>query len=72
MSNDPLTAAQQVEYEEIDKQLCEMMEAAELQCRKLCTGVITWSPTYKMVMLELEYWRMRKHINSASIEMWGN
>ena len=60
MSTDPLTAAHQVEYEEIDKQLCEMMEAAELQCRKLCTGAIAWSPTYKMVMLALKYWRMRK------------
>ena len=35
---------------------------AELKCKNLHTGVIPWSPTYKKVHEELDYWRMRlKH-----------
>ena len=47
MATDPLSATQQKEYERLDKQLCDMMTSAELKCRKICTGAIAWSPTYK-------------------------
>ena len=57
---DPLTTAQQIEYEDIDKLLCINMEKAEKTCRKLHMGTTKWSPTYKKVMLTLEYWKMRK------------
>ena len=36
------------------------MDKAELKCRKLHTGEIPWSPTYKRVNLILLYWHLRK------------
>ena len=33
-------------YERIDEKLCVGMDWAETNCRKLCMGVIPWSPTY--------------------------
>ena len=36
------------------------MTNAEIKCRKLCTGSRHWSPTYKNINLELDYWRMRQ------------
>ena len=42
----PLPQWLQVEYEEVDKIVCNLMEKAEEQCRKLRTGTIPWSPTY--------------------------
>ena len=46
-ATDPMAHTQQMEFEEIDIVLCKMMEKAEMKCRKLCTGIIKWSPTYK-------------------------
>ena len=59
-AEDPMTELQQKEYEEIDILLCEMMAEVEPKCRKLCTCVTPWSPTYSRVMMTLEYWKMRK------------
>ena len=36
------------------------MDEAELKCRKLHTGAIPWSPTYKKACLTLLYWLMRR------------
>ena len=60
LATDPMTMAQQTEYEDIDRLLCIKMEKAENTCRKLCMGKTQWSPTYKKVMLTLEYWKMKK------------
>ena len=46
-------------YENLDKVLEDHMEKAELQCRKLKMGQIPWSPSYKKIQLEFDYWRMR-------------
>ena len=51
-----------LEYETLDAIQEQHMSMAESKCRNLHTGVIPWSPTYKKVQLELDYWRMRlKH-----------
>ena len=36
------------------------MKYAEKKCRKLHTGAISWSPTYKRACLHLEYWLQRR------------
>ena len=46
------------EYEELDQILEKHMETAELQCRRLNMGNIPWSPTYKKIQLEFDYWRL--------------
>ena len=51
---DTMTHMQQMEYKEIDELLFEMMENVGQNCRKLCTGSMTWSPTYKTAEI-LEY-----------------
>ena len=56
----PLQQHQIEEFEEMDAELCCMMEKAEQTCRKFHMGNISWSPTYKNVSLEIEYWRMRR------------
>ena len=48
------------EYEAIDQLVCKLMDAAERQCRRLHTGAIAWSPTYKKACLELLYWLHRR------------
>ena len=48
-----------IEYEKLDLILEKHMEAAELKCRKLNMGNIPWSPSYKKIHLEFDYWRMR-------------
>ena len=58
-ATDPMTEQQQKEYEELDSQICKLMEDAELKCRRLCVGNVAWSPTYKEIILVMEYWRMR-------------
>ena len=35
------------------------MEKAELKCRKLKMGRVPWSPSYRKIQLEFDYWRMR-------------
>ena len=58
----PLTKRLALEYETLDAIQEQHMSMAESKCRNLHTGVIPWSPTYKKVQLELDYWRMRlKH-----------
>ena len=58
----PTWAAQ--EYEEIDKEVCRYMYAAEKSCRKLKAGSIQWSPTYQKACVTLEYWlRRRSYFN---------
>ena len=56
----PLLRYQIEEYEELDAELCKMMDKAETSCRKLHMGTVSWSPTYKLINLEIEYWRMRR------------
>ena len=56
----PLPQWLQEEYEKVDKIVCNLMDKAEAQCRKLRTGTIPWSPTYQKCNLVLEYWLMRK------------
>ena len=46
-------------FENLDLILEKHMEKAELQCRKLKMGKIPWSPSYKKIQLEFDYWRMR-------------
>ena len=56
-----------IEYEEIDKIACELMDKAEKKCRRLHTGEIPWSPAYKKICLILQYWHLRKaYINSRN------
>ena len=59
-ATDSLTKFQQQEYEQLDMELCKMIETVDQKCRKLCVGSVAWPPTYKRVNLVLEYWRMRK------------
>ena len=40
VATDPMTEQQQKEYEEIDGQLCKMMECAEPKCRRSCVGSV--------------------------------
>ena len=57
-----------IEYEEIDKLTCILMDKAERKCRKLRTEEIPWSPAYKRVNLILLYWHLRKsHVCNKSI-----
>ena len=56
----PLSVTMQKEYEVIDEIVTDLMDKAELQCRQLHTGNVTWSPTYKKVCLQLVYWLMRR------------
>ena len=49
----------EAEYETLDARLEQYKEEAENQCLKLCMGTLPWSPTYKKVQLEYEYWNMR-------------
>ena len=37
-ATDSLTKFQQQEYEQLDMELCKMMEIAKQKCRKLCVG----------------------------------
>ena len=46
------------EFEEVDKILEYHMINAEVECRKLHTGSVPWSPTYKKN--QLDYWRIRQ------------
>ena len=48
------------EFEKIDKTISRLMDEAETKCRKLRTGTVSWSPTYKKVCLTVVYWLMRK------------
>ena len=48
------------EYEALDELVCTLMDKAEKQCRKLHTGRIPWSPTYKKCCQTLEYWLNRR------------
>ena len=48
------------EYELLDTLICTLMDKAEKQCRKLHTGRIPWSPTYKKCCQTLEYWLNRR------------
>ena len=48
------------EYEAIYASSMEAMKYAEKKCRKLHTGAISWSPTYKRACLHLEYWLQRR------------
>ena len=56
----PLSPDLEFEYELLDEEIETFMAAAELQCRKLRTGDIPWSPAYKRICLLLTYWFMRK------------
>ena len=49
-----------VEFEAIDELVGKLMYKAEQGCRKLRTGTIAWSPTYKAACLTLEYWLHRR------------
>ena len=48
------------EYESIDELVCNLMDEAERNCRKIHAGAITWSPAYKEAGLLLEYWLKRR------------
>ena len=50
----------QEECESINLILQNNMDYVESKCRKIHTGSISWSPTYNMVNLLLNYWRMRR------------
>ena len=56
----PLQQHQIEDFEEMDAELCSMIENTEQSCRKFHMEIISWSPTYKNVSLEIEYWRMRR------------
>ena len=44
----PLLQHQIDNYEEMDAELCGMVDKAEISCRKFYMGKISWSPTYKI------------------------
>ena len=48
------------EFEKIDKIVGKLMNEAESKCRKLHTGAVPWSPTYKKACDTLLYWLMRR------------
>ena len=54
-----LTNEMMNEYENLDLLLEKHMEKAELKCRKLKMGKVPWSPAYRKIQLEFDYWRMR-------------
>ena len=56
----PLTQYLAEEYERLDALIFQLMDAAEPHCRKLHTGRIHWSPSYKKICQTLEYWLNRK------------
>ena len=64
---------QMEEYESIDQLVCNLMDKAELNCRKIHAGAIAWSPAYKEACLLLEYWLKRrsyeqhKHTNAREL-----
>ena len=59
---DPMPEGLANEYEALDTIQEHHMNTAEMKCRKIHNGEVPWSPTYKKVQLELDYWRMRyKH-----------
>ena len=48
------------EFEEVDLILCQLMDEAEEQCRRLYMGAHPWSPSYKLSDLQIDYWLNRK------------
>ena len=38
-----------IEFDKIDKIISRLMDDAENKCRKLRTGTVSWSPTYKSI-----------------------
>ena len=56
----PLSPQMIEAYEEMDVLVCKLMAEAELQCQKLRTGTIPWSPAYRISCLLLEYWLKRR------------
>ena len=45
----------QLKYDRLDDLICKIMDTAENKCRKVCMGIIPWSPSYKQINLEMEY-----------------
>ena len=48
------------EFETLDRDIDTNMAKCEEKCRKLQCGAVPWSPTYRKVNMELDYWRMRQ------------
>ena len=60
------------EFEKIDKTIGRLMDDAESKCRKLRTGAVPWSPTYKKYALHLYIGLCGRHILMGYTIMSGN
>ena len=52
----PLTKAYITEFEELDSNICQLIQEAEKQCRWVHMGSVQWSPQFKKSSIILEYW----------------
>lgn len=47
-----------IRFKELDSIINSAMRTAERSCRKLCTGIIPWSPMYQKACDRVTYWKL--------------
>jgi hypothetical protein len=56
----PLTFRQQLDFEKIDETVVRAMATAEQRCRKLCMGIVEWSPQMQRLRNNIRYIALSK------------
>jgi hypothetical protein len=67
MSTSPLSAELAAEWKYLDSMCTTGMLTAERNCRKLCMGEISWSPSYQLIRAEVHAWNLQNWAKGGKV-----